>query len=173
MGVHEHKKDSPLSTGCAIVTVSDTRSQAEDGSGALIRELLEGAGHTIVGYRIIRDDPEAISSAISSFADDSAVDAVIVNGGTGVSPRDNTYDAVSAVLTTTIDGFGELFRALSYAEIGAAAMLSRALGGLVGTTAVFALPGSSGGCRLGVNKLIIPELGHMVSLANPEKWRGC
>lgn len=171
MGVHEHKKHSPVATGCAIVTVSDTRSQAEDGSGGLIREMLESAGHSVVGYVIVRDDPEAISDAVTRFAAQESVDAVIVNGGTGVSPRDNTYEAIAAVLTTKIDGFGELFRSLSYAEIGSAAMLSRAVGGLVGSTAVFALPGSSGGCRLAVDKLIVPELGHIVSLANPEKWR--
>ncbi len=172
MSVDEHKKQSPLATGCAIVTVSDTRSQAEDGSGALIREMLESAGHAIVGYVIVRDDPEAISAAVSRFAAEQSVDAVIVNGGTGLSPRDNTYEAIMAVLTSKIDGFGELFRSLSYLEIGSAAMLSRAVAGLLGTTVVFALPGSSGGCRLAVDKLIVPELGHIVSLANPDKWGG-
>ena len=170
MSVELHKQRAASSVACAVITVSDTRYADSDGSGKEICGRLETAGHRVVSYRIIPDDPERISAALRALTGDVAIDAVITSGGTGVAPRDNTFDVLERLLTRKLDGFGELFRSLSYAEIGSAAMLSRALGGLVGTTLVFSLPGSTAACRLGMEKLIVPELGHAAALANPNKW---
>ncbi len=145
----------------AVVTVSDTRTRDDDSSGAAIIEILEGHGHRLALYEIVSDDPGRVRQAIVRAA---VVQAVIINGGTGVAPRDNTYEAVCGLLDKRLDGFGELFRMLSYGQIGSAAMASRAVGGVVGTTLVFALPGSTAGCRLGTEKLIAPELGHLAGL---------
>jgi molybdenum cofactor biosynthesis protein B len=169
--VKEHKHGAPLRVTCAVLVASDTRTQQSDRSGPVIRRFLEQGGHVVAAHRIVPDDPERIAFSVRTWADDSTIDAVIVSGGTGISPRDNTYEAVSQLLTTRIDGFGELFRMLSYEAIGSAAMLSRAVAGLIGTTPVFALPGSPSACELALEKLIVPELGHTVSLANPHKWR--
>jgi molybdenum cofactor biosynthesis protein B len=171
VGVHEHKKAAPRSVGCAVVTVSDSRDAASDTSGATVRSALEAAGHRILDYRIVPDETTDLLAALATLIDSEAIDAVVTNGGTGISPRDNTYEAVAGLLTRRLDGFGELFRLLSFEEVGSSAMLSRAVGGVAGTTVVFALPGSTAACRLAMERLIIPEIGHLVSLANPEKWR--
>jgi molybdopterin adenylyltransferase len=145
---------------CFVLTISDTRTEATDASGDAIVELLTGVGHVILGRRIVRDDPAAVRDAmLNSLA---GTDAVITTGGTGITARDSTYEALSALLDKRLDGFGELFRMLSYAEIGAAAMLSRAVGGSIGSTAVFALPGSEHAVRLAMTRLILPEVGHVV-----------
>jgi molybdenum cofactor biosynthesis protein B len=170
VGVDDHKAGAPLQLGCGIVTVSDTRTAETDGSGREIRELLEAAGHRVSRYELVPDDASVVADLVSAWALRSDVDVVVLNGGTGLAPRDNTYEAVVGILTRRIDGFGELFRALSYREIGSAAMLSRAVGGLVGTVAVFALPGSTAACRLALDELVIPELVHIAKLADPEKW---
>ena len=167
MAVEDHKAGPVLSLGCSVVTVSDTRTAAEDKSGARIREMLEAAGHSVTAYAIVPDDPAVVRDTVRTDARRDEVDAVVLSGGTGVAPRDNTVEAVGAIFTRRIDGFGELFRMLSYEEIGSAAMMSRAVGGLVGETAVFALPGSTAGCELALSKLILPELVHIVRLANP------
>jgi molybdenum cofactor biosynthesis protein B len=169
MSVKEHKKSAPRSVACAVLTVSDTRTADTDESGALIRALLERAGHRVTMSHIVPDDGERIVSLVRMMSTDAANDAIIVTGGTGLAPRDTTYEAVSRLFTRRIDGFGELFRFLSFQEIGAAAMLSRAVAGLIGTTVVFALPGSTSGVRLGLEKLILPELSHAVSLASPTR----
>jgi molybdopterin adenylyltransferase len=171
MGLHEHKKAAPRSVGCAVVTVSDSRDEAGDTSGAAVRSALEAAGHRILEYRIVRDDTADVVAVLAALMAAEAIDAVVTNGGTGISPRDNTYEAVTGLLTRRLDGFGELFRLLSFEEIGSAAMLSRAVGGVAGRTVVFALPGSTAACRLAMERLVVPEIGHLVSLANPEKWR--
>jgi molybdenum cofactor biosynthesis protein B len=171
VGVEEHKQAAAARVTCAVLTVSDTRTSHTDRSGPVIRRCLESAGHHVAVQTIVPDDRERISSSLRMFADDASIDAVVVSGGTGLAPRDTTYEAVIDLLSRTIDGFGELFRMLSYEQIGAAAMLSRAVAGLVGTTVVFALPGSPAACELALEKLILPELGHAVSLANPYKWR--
>jgi molybdopterin adenylyltransferase len=155
-----HRKDAPASVRCFVLTISDTRTEATDASGDAIAELLTGAGHVIVGRRIVRDDPSAVREVL--LASLTATDAVITTGGTGISARDSTYEAMTALLDRRLDGFGELFRMLSYAEIGAAAMLSRAVGGSIGSTAVFSLPGSEHAVRLAMTKLILPEIGHVV-----------
>jgi molybdenum cofactor biosynthesis protein B len=149
----------------AVLTVSDTRTLETDSGGALAVELLEGAGHPVVRREIVRDEPAEIAAALRRALADEAVGAVVLTGGTGVAPRDVTPEAVTPLLERTLPGFGELFRQLSYAEIGAAAMLSRALAGLAAGRVVFALPGSRGALRLALERLILPELGHLAGEA--------
>lgn len=146
----------------AVLTFSDTRTEAEDKSGALIRELLEANGHEVAHYEVLPDEPFEIRVRLEALADDESIDAILTNGGTGIAPRDGAYEAVDGVLDRHLPGFGEIFRVLSYEEVGAAAMLSRALGGLRGQTLVFAMPGSSNAVGLAMHKLILPELKHLV-----------
>jgi molybdenum cofactor biosynthesis protein B len=146
----------------AVVTVSDTRTAETDRSGPAIRSLCEAAGLRVADCRIVRDEPRRVGALLRELAGREEIDAVILNGGTGLSRRDRTYEAVTEALERRIDGFGELFRALSYEQIGAAAMLSRAVAGVVSGTAVFSLPGSEAAVRLAMDKLILPELGHIV-----------
>ena len=153
---------------CAIVTVSDTRTEVTDASGAEIRARLEAAGHEVVEYRIVRDEPLLVRALVEDLAAAGEVEVMLLSGGTGIAPRDNTFEAVSGLLTKRIDGFGELFRSLSFEEIGSAAMLSRAVAGLVGTMSVFSMPGSTAACRLAMDKLVVPQLGHVVGLARPK-----
>jgi len=150
-----------------VITVSDTRDLASDKSGQRASELLIEAGHTVQAREIVVDDRAAIAELVRAAVSNPAIDAVVLTGGTGIAPRDVTYEAVEGILDKTLHGFGELFRSLSYAEIGSAAMLSRAIGGVVERTLVFALPGSTKAVELGVRKLIAPELGHMVGLLAP------
>ncbi len=157
----EHRAGAPASVGVFVLTVSDTRTEATDSGGGAIRELLTAAGHTVAGYRILPDDPAQVRAAVELALANPDVQVVITTGGTGVTSRDSTYEAVAALLEKRLDGFGELFRALSYQEIGAAAMLSRAVAGTVGRKAVFALPGSEHAVRLAMAQLILPELGHL------------
>ena len=145
---------------CAVVTISDTRTEATDSSGAAIVELLTAAGHEITRRKLVKDDPTAVRNAVLSGR--TAADVIITTGGTGITARDNTYETIASLLDRRLDGFGELFRMLSYTDIGAAAMLSRATAGSIGTTAVFALPGSENAVRLAMTKLILPEIGHVV-----------
>jgi len=151
--------------GCAVLTISDTRTAETDESGRLTRDLLERAGHRIVHSSIVPDDPARVVVEVSALLLREEVEAVLMNGGTGISPRDRTHDAVSALLESRLDGFGEIFRALSYKEIGAAAMLSRALAGLARGRVLFSMPGSPAAVRLALEKLILPELGHILSEA--------
>jgi molybdenum cofactor biosynthesis protein B len=163
MSVHEHKRHAREHLKAGVITASDTRAPEADTSGALIRELLERAGHQVLYYEIIPDAPERIAAAIA--ANVANLDALIVNGGTGIAPRDTTIEAVRPLLERELEGFGELFRMLSYQEIGSAAMLSRAIAGLRDGRFIAALPGSTAACRLAMEKLIIPELGHIAYLA--------
>lgn len=163
MSLTEHKKDAPKHIGCKVITVSDTRDQQTDKSGKLMIELLEEAGHRVVDYCIVKDEAGAIEAAVRSGCDNEEVDVVLTNGGTGIARRDVTIETVLGLFEKEITGFGELFRLLSYQEdIGSAAILSRAAAGVVGGKAVFSTPGSSGAVRLAMNKLILPELGHIV-----------
>jgi len=149
---------------CFVLTISDTRTEANDASGDAIVELLTGAGHEVTGRRIVRDEPAAVRDLVQSMAQSgrATADVIITTGGTGITARDSTYEAVATLLDKRLDGFGELFRMLSYAEIGAAAMLSRAAAGSIGPTAVFSLPGSEHAVRLAMTRLILPEVGHVV-----------
>jgi len=158
----EHRATAPASIGCFVLTISDSKTPETDTSGALIRERLTQAGHTVVGHAIVRDEPTQVTALIRKGCTDPAVEAFVLTGGTGVTSRDATFEAVEALLDKRLTGFGELFRMLSYQEIGAAAMLSRAQGGVVQGRALFSLPGSPNACRLALEKLIIPELGHLL-----------
>jgi molybdenum cofactor biosynthesis protein B len=146
----------------AVLTISDTRTEETDRSGALARERLVDSGHEVIEYRIVRDDPPAIRALVQAWADGGAVQAIVTNGGTGIAPRDGTFEAIHGLLDKELPGFGELFRMLSWHEVGAAAMLSRALGGLRGRCLIFCTPGSSNAVGLAMDKLIIPELAHLV-----------
>jgi len=160
MSTH-HQRDM-VAVGCGVITVSDTRTVATDTSGRRIQELLQAQGHRIEHYTILKDDPETIVAAIRAAP--VAAQALILTGGTGLARRDTTYEAVRGVLDKEIPGFGELFRMLSYEQIGAAAMLSRATAGIAGDRIVFSLPGSSAAVELAVTTLIVPQLGHMIGL---------
>jgi molybdenum cofactor biosynthesis protein B len=150
---------------CAVVTVSDTRTLADDRSGATIVELLERAGHVVASRAIVRDEPTEVDAAIRGLAIQPGVEAILVTGGTGVAPRDQTPETLARLFSKELPGFGELFRMLSFQEIGAAAMLSRACAGLVDRTVVMLTPGSTPAVRLAMDRLILPELGHLVELA--------
>ena len=165
MAHEEHRRAAPASVSCAVVTVSDTRTPETDLSGRLTRELLAAAGHRIAAARIVPDDPEEVRRVLLDLLGDEGVDAVLLNGGTGIAPRDRTLEAVAALLERTIDGFGEIFRHLSYQEIGPAAMLSRATAGIARGRVVFSMPGSPGAVRLALEKLILPEIAHAVGEA--------
>jgi molybdopterin adenylyltransferase len=165
MSVAEHKAASPATVRCFIVTVSDTRTLENDDSGRTIAELLTAAGHVVTGRTIVRDDPELVHSVVERHLVDRGVQAIITTGGTGISSRDSTFEAVSTLLDKKLDGFGELFRMLSFQEIGPAAMMTRACAGLVAGRIIIALPGSTGAIRLAMEKLVIPELGHLVQQA--------
>ena len=165
MSDREHKARAPVSVGCFVLTVSDTRTEATDASGRAIADLLAAAGHRICGRDIVPDDPDLVRAAITRQLAKADVQAIITTGGTGISSRDSTYEAVTGMLQKKLDGFGELFRMLSYEQIGSAAMMSRACAGLVAGRIVIALPGSEAAVRLAVEKLIVPELGHLVQQA--------
>ena len=163
LSVHEHVSRSPAAIRCGVLTVSDSRVAETDRGGPLIRHALESAGHLVVAAQIVPDERDAICAALLGYAGRS-IDVAIITGGTGLAHRDVTYEAVAGLLHKRMDGFGELFRVLSYEQIGSAAMLSRALAGVVDEMVVFAIPGSPAACELAVEKLILPELAHAVSL---------
>jgi molybdenum cofactor biosynthesis protein B len=160
--VDAHRRAAPARVAAVVITVSDTRTLESDAGGALVAELLEAAGHRVVERRIVRDEVEAIRAALDAAIMRDDVHAVILTGGTGIAPRDVTPEALEPVLDRAIPGFGELFRALSYAEIGAAAMLSRALAGTARGRLVVGLPGSRAAIRLALERLVLPEIGHLV-----------
>ncbi len=161
----EHRSQAPQSLRIAVLTISDTRTVATDHSGARIIELAEAAGHAIVERAIIADDPEPMRRLLEDYRDRADLDAVLLTGGTGISSRDQTYETVSALLTRPLPGYGELFRMLSFAEIGPAAMLSRAVGGLMGRRVVLVMPGSRAAVELAMTRIILPELPHLVQQA--------
>lgn len=165
--VKQHRAQGRRAARCMVVTVSDTRDLASDKSGQRAADLLTEAGHVVRSREIVTDDRAAIAALVRAAAADPEIDAVVLTGGTGIAPRDVTYEAIDELLEKRLHGFGELFRNLSYVEIGSAAMLSRAIGGVLGRTVVFALPGSTKAVELGVTKLIAPELGHMIGLIAP------
>jgi molybdenum cofactor biosynthesis protein B len=157
-----HKSHAPVSVTCYVLTVSDSRTEQTDTSGRAIRALLEGAGHEVSGSGLVKDDPRQVTDAVLGAMRDERTRVVITTGGTGITSRDGTYEAVDRLLEKRLDGFGELFRMLSFDEIGPAAMMSRATAGTVGRKAIFVLPGSEAAVRLAMTRLIIPELGHVV-----------
>lgn len=162
MSVDEHKRGAPAAARVFVLTVSDTRTRETDASGAAIEQLLEESGHVVIARRLAPDDPAEVERVIREQLASEEAQVVISTGGTGITSRDTTYEAVSALVQKRLDGFGELFRMLSYQEIGSAAMLSRASAGIAGGKILFVLPGSEHAVRLAMTKLIIPELGHLL-----------
>jgi molybdenum cofactor biosynthesis protein B len=164
MGAHAHHARDERRVVCAVLTVSDSRTPETDTSGGRIRALLEAAGHRVARYDLVRDEPRELGVLLAACLDAPEVEAVILSGGTGLAPRDTTYEVVAGLLEKRLDGFGELFRMLSFEEIGPAAMLSRAIAGVARGRVVASLPGSTGAVELAMTRLLVPELGHMVSL---------
>jgi molybdenum cofactor biosynthesis protein B len=162
MGAEDHRATAPASVRCFTLTISDTRTAETDTSGRAIAELATAAGHEIVGHAIVRDDPAAVRRVLYEQLAGGDARVIITTGGTGITSRDSTYEAIAGLLEKRLDGFGELFRMLSYEQVGAAAMLSRACAGTARGRAIFALPGSEPAVRLAMTKLILPELGHVV-----------
>ena len=163
MSTYEHKMEAPKQVVCKVITVSDTRDKVTDKSGKLMIDLLEGAGHRVHSYCIVKDEAEELRLEVMKGCNDPEIDIVLTNGGTGIALRDITIETVKALFDKEITGFGELFRMLSYQEdIGSAAILSRAVAGTIKDKAVFSTPGSSGAVKLAMTKLILPELGHVV-----------
>lgn len=160
-----HRALAPGAVACAVLTISDTRSEDTDTAGRAIATLLAEAGHTVVARAIVRDEPAEIDAALERWLGSPDVEAILTTGGTGISRRDSTIEVVERRLEKRLDGFGELFRMLSYHDIGAAAMMSRACAGLHGDRIVIALPGSEAAVRLAMTKLVVPELAHMVQQA--------
>ncbi len=145
----------------AIVTVSDSRTPETDTNRQYIEQRMTELGHIVAAYRLIKDEPDQVAMALDEFSQLSSVRLILFNGGTGISPRDTTYDVISRMLEKTLPGFGELFRMLSYQEVGAAAMLSRATAGVYNGTLVFSMPGSPNAVQVALEKLIIPEFNHL------------
>ena len=160
--VHQHRDAAPESVGVAVLTISDTRTPETDTGGDVVEETMRGAGHEVVAREIVRDEAASIRTTLVDLLARPDVDAVVTTGGTGISGRDTTYEVVERMVEKRLDGFGELFRMLSYEEIGATAILSRALAGAVGTKLVASLPGSRNAVRLGMEKLLVPEVAHIV-----------
>lgn len=170
VSTEEHRAEAPEAVRCYVLTVSDTRTIETDKGGALIEQLLTAAGHRVTGRRIVRDEIRSIGDAVtlaSDGVDDPEV--IIVTGGSGIGARDCTPEALRPLLTKEMPGFGEVFRVLSYGEVGAATILSRAFAGVMGRTLVFALPGSTNAVKLAMTKLIVPELGHLIREVRPER----
>jgi len=161
MSHHEHRADAPPSVKIFVVTASDTRTESEDQSGAFLSASAAKEGHAVVGYRLVKDEPDQIRAALEAAAG-SGAEAVLVNGGTGIAGRDRTFEAVAGLLEKRIDGFGELFRMLSYQDIGSAAMMSRAVAGVWRGMALFSMPGSLAAVKLAWKKLVGPELSHVI-----------
>lgn len=161
MGADEHReKAGQGGVPIAVVTVSDTRTPESDESGAIIRRLAEEAGHAVVGYRIVKDEPDQVARALEDFSAGEAR-LIVFNGGTGIARRDRTYDVISKALEKQLPGFGEIFRMLSYEQVGAAAMLSRATAGVYRGRVVVSIPGSPDAVHLALEKLILPEIQHL------------
>jgi molybdenum cofactor biosynthesis protein B len=159
---HEHKSHAPSSIGCVVITCSDTRTPDTDTSGYRIMHMLKDSGHTVVAYHVVKDEPSKIKAKIKSALTNKKVRAIIINGGTGIARRDSTFEAVDRMLEKRLDGFGEVFRYLTYLEIGSPAIMSRATAGIIKGRVLFSTPGSENAVRLAMERLILPELGHLV-----------
>ena len=165
MSHREHRQQAAGGLRCAVITVSDSRTTDTDTSGRLMQEALTGAGHMIHAYCIVKDERDDIRRLLQHHIRDAETDAILLSGGTGLSTRDGTYEVVRDSLEKELTGFGELFRYLSYEEIGAAAMMSRATAGVAGGTVIVSMPGSSAAVRLAMEKLVLAELSHMAHIA--------
>jgi molybdopterin adenylyltransferase len=180
MVAHSHRPHpdiDPRSVHCAVLTISDTRTPDTDTSGQLMQAMLAVAGHRVSHYQLVKDEPERIAAEVTQLAARLDIQAILLNGGTGIAPRDTTYDAIAPLLTKELPGFGEIFRQLSYAEIGSRAMASRAIAGIYTSahktgayksTLIFSVPGSSKAVKLAMEALIMPELIHLTSLLSSD-----
>ena len=162
MSYLEHKKQAPRSVSCAVLTISDSRTEPDDESGRLIKEKLGQSGHRLISYAILKNDADAIRQKISELLRLEELQVIITSGGTGVGHRDVTVETISTILEKKLDGFGELFRFLTYQELGTGSIMSRAIGGVAGGKVILCLPGSAGAVTLAMDKVILPEIGHMV-----------
>ena len=162
MSYKEHKREAPQSVNCAVITISDSRTEQDDESGKLLRQKLSQNGHRVISYSILKDEPEAIKQKINELLSQEELQVIITSGGTGISHRDITVETVDSILEKKLDGFGELFRSLSYQEIGTASIMSRAIAGVVEGKVIICLPGSLGAVKLAMDKIILPEIGHLV-----------
>jgi len=161
-GYHQHKKEAPRSITCAVLTISDTRAEQDDESGSLIRQKLSENGHRVMDYSILKNDTEPIKKKISELLGQEELQVIITSGGTGVSHRDITVETITPILEKKLEGFGELFRSMSYQEIGTGSIMSRAVAGVASGKVIICLPGSLGAVTLAMGKIILPEIGHMV-----------
>jgi molybdenum cofactor biosynthesis protein B len=166
MSQAEHKAAAPVSVRCFVLTISDTRTETTDASGGAIVDLLTASGHLVAGRAIVKDESDVVRDLVQRQLANADVQVIITTGGTGITSRDSTYEAVSRLLEKRLDGFGELFRMLSFEQIGPAAMMSRACAGIAAGHIVISLPGSENAVRLAMNRLVIPELGHLVQQAS-------
>ncbi len=162
MGYQEHKHKEPKSVSCAVLTISDTRTEQDDESGRLIRQKLSENGHRVIFYSILKDEADSIKKKIYELLEQDELQVIITSGGTGVSRRDITVETIYPILEKKLDGFGELFRLLSYQEIGTGSIMSRAIAGVAGGKVILCLPGSPEATNLAMDKIILPELGHLV-----------
>jgi molybdenum cofactor biosynthesis protein B len=169
MAVTEHKDKAHRGVTCAVITASDTRTEDTDTSGKKIKDLLTEQHHMVASYQILKDEPTQIAAAVQALLARADIDAILINGGTGIAPRDTTFEAIQGLLEKEIPGFGELFRLLSYQDIGSAAMMTRATAGVAQGKIIVSLPGSTGAVELGMTKLVLPELGHMLFVLRGEK----
>ena len=169
MAVHEHKNKAHRTVRCAVITLSDTRDETTDTSGKRIKDLLAEHNQPVTSYQILKDEPDQITAAVRGLLAQPDVDVIITNGGTGIAPRDTTFEAIQGLLEKEIPGFGEMFRMLSYEDIGPAAMLTRATAGVAQGKVIISLPGSTGAVELAMTKLVLPELGHMLFLLRGER----
>ena len=163
MSAHvEHKAQAPTKIGCAVITCSDTRTPETDTSGYRIMNMLKEAGHGVLSYQLIKDEPKKIKAAVKKAAKNKRIQAVVINGGTGIAKRDSTFEAIDGMLEKRLEGFGEVFRYLTYQEIGSPAIMTRATAGTYKGKILFSTPGSENAVRLAMDKLILPELGHII-----------
>jgi molybdenum cofactor biosynthesis protein B len=166
MGYHQHKEESPRSVSCAVLTISDSRTEQDDESGSFIKKRLSENGHRVMDYAVLKNDAGAIKKKLSGLLGQEGLQVIITSGGTGASHRDITVETVSPLLEKKLDGFGELFRSLSYQEIGTGSIMSRAVAGVAGGKVILCLPGSLGAVTLAMDKIILPEIGHLVREAS-------
>lgn len=159
---HEHKSHAPSSIGCMVITCSDSRTPETDASGRRIMHMLKDTGHAVVAYHLVKDEPSKIKARVKAALTDKKIQAIIINGGTGISKRDSTFEAVDAMLEKRLVGFGEIFRYLTYQDMGSPAIMSRATAGIIKGRVLFSTPGSENAVKLAMEKLILPELGHLV-----------
>ena len=162
MSYQEHKQKAPRSVSCAVLTISDSRTEQDDDSGRIIRQKLSENGHQVISYAVLKDEADSIKNKIYELLRQEELQVIITNGGTGVSHRDITVETIYPILEKKLDGFGELFRFLTYQEMGTASVMSRAIGGVTRGKVILCIPGSPGAANLAMDKIILPEIGHMV-----------